>query len=194
MVILDSLLAIVAFLIAAALVVLRRRTVKAKGKTSDEFGRLSDVVKSAEVANDGFFRALELVQKNLEALIVRAESTEQRLRGLMLHPGIDRREQYTAAALLLAEGQDAERVAAMLNLPLAQVHLIRDLQQVTSKEKRSRPKGTEEFVPAQELLASKPAASREKNSSRPILLVDAIKTAAGLQPTSEPTLARGITA
>ena len=49
------------------------------------------------------------MQKNLESLIARAEGMEHRLQSLMLHPGVDKREQYTAAALLLAEGQEAER-------------------------------------------------------------------------------------
>jgi hypothetical protein len=80
---------------------------KANGEQS--LGRLAAVIKSAEVANDGFFRSLELVQKNLESLIARAEGMEHRLQSLMLHPGVDKREQYTAAALLLAEGQEAER-------------------------------------------------------------------------------------
>src|SRR4051812_47240709 len=125
MMVMDAVLASIGFLLGAGVLFLRRQWTERRQKApAEDFDRLAEVVKSAEVANQGFFRALELVQKNLETLIARAESTEQRLRGLMLHPGIDRREQYTAAALLLAEGQDVERVAAMLNLPLAQVHLI----------------------------------------------------------------------
>src|ERR1044071_1748723 len=97
---------------------------------------LAEMIRSAEIANEAFFRSLELVQKNLESLISRAENMEEKLRMLVLHPGIEKREQYTAAALLLSEGQEPERVASMLNLPLPQVQLIRDLQQVTAKEKR----------------------------------------------------------
>lgn len=81
---------------------IRKRAAAPKTKGDQSLGRLAEVIKSAEVANDGFFRSLELVQKNLESLIARAEGMEQRLQSLMLHPGIDKREQYTAAALLLA--------------------------------------------------------------------------------------------
>jgi hypothetical protein len=137
------------------------------------------MVRSAEVANNGFFRSLELVQKNLEALIARAENAEQRLRSLMLHPGIERREQYTAAALLLAEGHDAERVSSMLGLPEAQVQLIRELQQVTGREKRpARAKKSEESAMKESLRQSKIAAPREKTAAPPILLVDVLKNAA----------------
>lgn len=207
MMFMDALLIVMGLLGCVALLFLRRQWTKrahidkaaalSTPAAAPEFDRLAEVVKSAEVANEGFFRALELVQKNLEALIARAESTEQRLRGLMLHPGIDRREQYTAAALLLAEGQDVERVSSMLNLPQAQVHLIRDLQQVAGKEKRARvTRRPEEIAPVETPRPSKPAAPREKTAARPILLVDAIKNAANvpLKPESQRANLKGVTA
>jgi hypothetical protein len=131
------------------------------------------------------------VQKNLEALIARAENAEQRLKSLMLHPGIEKREQYTAAALLLAEGHDVERVSSMLGLPEAQVQLIRELQQVTGKEKRpARGRKSEESVIKESLRQSKIAAPREKTSARPILLVDVLKNATLDEPTNKEQLAR----
>jgi hypothetical protein len=157
---------------------------------------LAEVVRSAEVANNGFFRSLELVQKNLEALIARAENAEQRLKSLMLHPGIEKREQYTAAALLLAEGHDVERVSSMLGLPEAQVQLIRDLQQVTGKERRvARTRKAEEPVMKEAVRQSRIAASREKNATRPILLVDVLKNTTAGEIAREESLTRfkGIT-
>ncbi|MGH7931516.1 MAG: hypothetical protein ACREQV_27425 [Candidatus Binatia bacterium] len=152
---------------------------------------LAEVVHSAEVANNGFFRSLELVQKNLEALIARAENAEQRLRSLMLHPGIEKREQYTAAALLLAEGHDVERVSSMLGLPETQVQLIRELQQVTGKERRaSRAKKSEESAVKEPGRQSRIAAPREKNAVRPILLVDVLKNATADEAVDEQQLAR----
>jgi hypothetical protein len=167
-------------LLIVAIALIRKRAVGPKANGDQSFGRLAEVIKSAEVANDGFFRSLELVQKNLESLIARAEGMEQRLQSLMLHPGIDKREQYTAAALLLAEGQEAERVASMLNLPAPQVQLIRDLQQVTARDKRATTRGrrSEDLFPKETVRASKTAASQEKTAARPILLVDVIKSAA----------------
>ena len=161
-----------------AIWLIRNRTAGPKASGDQSLSRLAEVVKSAEVANDGFFRSLELVQKNLESLIARAESMEQRLQGLMLHSGIDRREQYTAAALLLAEGQEAERVASMLNLPNSQVQLIRDLQQVTARDKRATTRGlrSDNIFAGETSRQSKNAVPGEKTAARPILLVDVIKS------------------
>ena len=152
---------------------------------------LADMIKSAEIANETFFRSLELVQKNLESLISRAENMEERLRMLVLHPGIEKREQYTAAALLLSEGQDPDRVASMLNLPLPQVQLIRDLQHVTAKDKRlaARNSPVEDIVPFESSRQSKNSGRAERSASRPILLVDAIRSVSA-EPSGQGTLAR----
>ena len=181
---------IIAPLLITALWLTGRRR-KQNPQRSAGASHLAEVVRSAEVANNGFFRSLELVQKNLEALIARAENTEQRLRSLMLHPGIEKREQYTAAALLLAEGHDVERVSSMLGLPDAQVQLIRELQQVTGRDKRpGRAKKSEEGAVKESLRQSKIAAPREKTAAPPILLVDVLKNAATEEVMNKEALAR----
>jgi hypothetical protein len=149
------------------------------GQDQNGSRQLEEVVKTAQLTNDTFFRSLELVQKNLESLLARAEAAEQRLRSLMLQPGVEKKEQYTAAALLLNEGQDPQRVAAMLTLPLPQVEVVQELQKMAVKEKKSvmRKKRDEEPpAPATHPL-TKNAASREKNAARPTLLADVIKRA-----------------
>jgi hypothetical protein len=178
-------------LVVAALWLVSRRWQQDHSPRNGAVSHLAEMVRSAEVANNGFFRSLELVQKNLEALIARAENAEQRLRSLTLHPGIEKREQYTAAALLLAEGHDVERVSSMLGLPEAQLHLIRELQQVTGKERRAgRVKKAEENAVKDAARQTKIADPREKTTARPILLVDVLKnTNAGETPNDE-TLAR----
>jgi hypothetical protein len=182
---------IVAPLVIAGLWMVGRRHKQDDTQRTASAAHLAEMVRSAEVANSGFFRSLELVQKNLEALIARAENAEQRLRSLMLHPGIEKREQYTAAALLLAEGHDVERVSSMLGLPEAQVHLIRELQQVSAKEKRpGRAKKSEESVLKDTVRQSKIAAPREKAAARPILLVDVLKNAGAGESLTAETLAR----
>lgn len=182
---------IIAPLMIAVFWLATRRRKQGRPDRSTYGSHLAEIVRSAEVANNGFFRSLELVQKNLEALIARAENAEQRLRSLMLHPGIEKREQYTAAALLLAEGHDVERVSSMLGLPEAQVQLIRELQQVTGKDKRvSRAKKSEESAVKESLRQSKIAAGREKTAARPILLIDVMKNVAADEPAKEESLAR----
>jgi hypothetical protein len=183
-------------LVVAALWLVTRRGRQDHSQHNGAVSHLAEMVRSAEVANNGFFRSLELVQKNLEALIARAENVEQRLRSLMLHPGVEKREQYTAAALLLAEGHDVERVSSMLGLPEAQMHLIRELQQVTGKERRAgRVKKAEESAVKESGRQSKIADPREKTAARPILLVDVLKNAnAGEAPNDEnPARFKGVT-
>jgi hypothetical protein len=174
------LIASVLLLVALGLALIKRKPGSQLGAIP-RVGPLADMIKSAEIANEAFFRSLELVQRNLESVISRAENMEERLRMLVLHPGIEKREQYTAAALLLSEGQDPERVASMLNLPLPQVQLIRDLQQVSVKDKRAsaRDGRVEDIVPQESSRQSKNSGRAEKSASRPILLVDAIRTASG---------------
>jgi hypothetical protein len=98
----------------------------------------------------------------------------------MLQPGVEKKEQYTAAALLLGEGQEPQRVAAMLNLPLPQVQIVQELQKMASKEKKASTRKKRESEIGQQEIATEPknAAPREKNAARPILLVDVIRNAA----------------
>jgi hypothetical protein len=156
-----------------------KRLGKKKGQDQESLSQLEEVVKTAQLTNDGFFRSLELVQKNLESLLARAEAAEQRLRSLMLQPGVEKKEQYTAAALLLNEGQEPQRVASMLTLPLPQVQIVQELQKMAVKEKKSatRKKRDEEPLTPATHPPTKNAASREKNAARPTLLADVIKRA-----------------
>src|SRR5215467_8674913 len=171
----DWILITTASVLLIVLWLMRKKLAEPKANGEQSLGRLAEVIKSAEVANDGFFRSLELVQKNLESLIARAEGMEHRLQSLMLHTGVDKREQYTAAALLLAEGHEAERVASMLNLPVAQVQLIHDLEQVSVRYKRVTTRAREDEPLSKEIARpSKTALGQEKTAARPILLVDMI--------------------
>jgi len=159
--------------------VLRRRRVASPNQKDESLRRLEEVITSSQLTNDGFFRSLDLIQKNLESLLARAESAEQRMRQLMLQPGSEKREQYTAAALLLREGQEPHRVASMLSLPLPQVEIVGELQRMAGKDNKLtvRKKRNEESAGRDNPMPTKVAARREK-SSQPILLVDVIKKAA----------------
>lgn len=168
------------FLLSAVWLLARKRRNSGNHPKDQSLLRLEEVMKTSQLTNDGFFRSLELVQKNLESLLARAENAEQRLRSLMLQPGVEKKEQYTAAALLLAEGQEAQRVASMLNLPLPQVQIVQELQKIASKEKKTSTRKKRESEIGQPEVAAQPkvADPREKNAARPILLVDVIRNAA----------------
>ena len=157
----------------------RKRRVASQDQKGESLRRLEEVIKSSQLTNDGFFRSLDLIQKNLESLLARAENAELRMRHLMLQPGSEKREQYTAAALLHREGQEPNRVASMLNLPLPQVEIVGELQRMAGKDNKLtvRKKRNEESTGRDNPMPTKVAARREK-SSQPILLVDVIKKAA----------------
>jgi len=111
------------------------------GARDDRLARLEEVLRAAEMTNNSFFRSLEMVQKNLEAVILRAENTEQRLHNLLTQTDLGKPDQYSSAALLLAEGKDAQQVAKMLGLPLQQVQLVHKLRQaVKGDDKPIEPK------------------------------------------------------
>ncbi len=171
------------FFLCVAMVVylvLKSRRQATGTKRDESLAHLEEVLRTAQLTNNGFFQSLELVQKNLEALLARAESAEQRMRNLMLQPGGEKREQYTAAALLLGEGQEPHRVASMLNLPLPQVEIVQQLHRLASKDKKTLPrkKPAEDESSGQKFtMPSKIAAGQEK-ISQPVLLADLLKKAA----------------
>jgi len=167
---------VLVFVVMIPLAIKMRRRSK-QSERSESLARLEEVLRSAQLTNNGFFQSLELVQKNLETLLQRAESAEQRLRSLMLQPGVEKKDQYTAAALLLGDGQDPERVASMLRLPLPQVEIVRELKQMSDKEKRAPARKKREALPEgapQSKIAERP----EKFAAQPISVVDVIRKAA----------------
>jgi hypothetical protein len=106
-------------------------------KRDDRLARLEEVLRAAEMTNNSFFRSIEMVQKNLESVIVRAENAEQRLHTILTQTELGKTDQYSSAALLLSEGKEPEQVARMLNLPMHQVQLVQELRQAV----RRQPKG-----------------------------------------------------
>jgi len=117
------------------------RLAKRAGNRDDRLARLEEVLRSAELTNNSFFRSLEMVQKNLEAVIIRAENAEQRLHTLLTQTDLGKTDQYSSAALLLGEGKEPEQVARMLNLPMHQVQMIQQLRQAVRRQaKPAAPK------------------------------------------------------
>lgn len=168
-------------LLSVLFIVKWRQKQPAPNRRDQNLVQLEEVLRTAQLTNSSFFQSLELVQKNLESLIARAEGAEQRLRALMLQPGVEKKDQYTAAALLLGEGQEPQRVASMLNLPLPQVQVVRELQKMAVKgEKKPAPrrKVEEPSVEAQVEAPAKTAAPKENTAAYPMRLVDVIRKAA----------------
>jgi len=120
---------------------------------------LEETVRTAELTNHTFLRSLELVQKNLETVILRAESAEQRLMTLLTQTGCGKADQYSSAALLLSEGKAPDQVAGMLGLPLHQVELIQELRRAVQRDHKSRAHRTPAAIAGQKRLEERSAAA-----------------------------------
>jgi hypothetical protein len=98
---------------------------------------------------------------------------------LMLQPGNEKKDQFTAAALLLGEGQQPDRVASMLKLPLPQVHTVQALRNMAADKKPAKKKRDEETSAAEPQLQKKNAAPREKIAASPSPAPAGFKKASG---------------
>jgi hypothetical protein len=130
------------------------------GSRDQRLAKLEEVLRAAEMTNNSFFRSLDMVQKNLEAVILRAENAEQRLQNLLTQTDLGKPDQYSSAALLLAEGKGAEQVAKMLGLPLPQVRLVHKLRQAIQRsgkpaEPKPQAQARGEKKPPQQLVGKK---------------------------------------
>ena len=70
-------------LFAALSAALKKLPARNSAARDERLLRLEGVLKSAELTNNSFFHSLEMVQKNLESVILRAENAEQRLHSLL---------------------------------------------------------------------------------------------------------------
>jgi len=139
--------------------------------------RLDEVVKSAEQTKRACFTSLESVHGRLELLHERANAAEQRLGSMVEPPQLERKEQYQAAALLLAGGNSIERVAAMLALPLSQVELVQELQKFAPRENGASlsPSIAAPSKSVRRRRKNKPARREVLPRVRPILLTDVVR-------------------
>ena len=92
-------------------------------------------------ANSEFLHSLETAHKRLEAVLARAEVTEQKLCHLTASADAGKPDSYATAAFLLANGEAVDRVASRLNLSPTQVRLVQKLQQELAEK---TDEGTEE--------------------------------------------------
>jgi hypothetical protein len=128
---------------------------------------LEEMVRTAELTNHTFLRSLELVQRNIETVILRAESTEQRLMTLLTQTGCGKADQYSSAALLLSEGKAPEQVAGMLGLPVHQVELVQELRRAVQRDNKSRAHKASTILAGQKRLEERSAAAARKRPTFP---------------------------
>ncbi len=102
---------------------------------------LEKVVRRAGFLQGDFLRSLEIVQRRLELLLAQADLSEQRLRHALGQAEAGRADPYSTAALLLSQGQPAEKVAQTLHLPLSRVRVIQELCREVGLEKAAGREG-----------------------------------------------------
>ena len=125
----------VAMLLLAAAVILeaRRRQAAFRIVNPESFARLEHAVGNDEEVKQTWSAAFGDLQKNLNSLEQRTAAAERKLAGHGAAAG-KRKEFYHAAALLLYAGHPPERVADVLDLSLAQVEMVRELQRMIAAE------------------------------------------------------------
>ena len=94
----------------------------------------------------------------------------------------ERKEFYHAAALLLYAGHPAARVADVLDISLAQVEMVRELQKMIAAENPLDAAHESQWAttPVTKLPKRKNPAARPANLARPILLTDIVEPQASL--------------
>ena len=164
-------------LATASFTVWQRKRDGARGYQEACLKRLDDVAKSAEQTKRACFSSLESLHGRLDLLQERANVAEQRLGSVVEPPQLERKEQYQAAALLLAGGNSLERVAAMLALPLSQVELVQELQKFAPWGNGASPSAVIAAPPKalRRRRKNKPARREVPPRVRPILLTDVVR-------------------
>ena len=164
-------------LVSALLMLRRRQRAAARSQRETYLARLEEVARTAEFTKRACFTSIERLHGRLETLQGRASSAEQRLSSFVEPPELQRKEQYHAAALLLAGGNSVERVAAMLALPASQVELVQELQTfvVPHKAPLISEKTHQAAKAVRRRARKKPARHDPRHRVRPILLTDVVR-------------------
>lgn len=166
-------------LLAAIIVMHRRQRRAAQDQHVEQLIHLDELASSAALTKQTCLSALDNLHKNLAALEQRTAFVERKLGGLMEAPAMARKDHYEAAALLLAAGHTTNRVAAMLDLPVAQIEMIRELKTILASEPKAP--GASVAPPAAAKAAKRKTESRPaKARIRPIMLTEVVEPAQAL--------------
>ena len=106
----------------------RCRRVDGRNHQSAELGRLEEAARSEELSKGACLASPDGLQSRLETMPNQASSAEPMQSDFIEPAQYARNERFEAAALLLAAGHSAERVSAVLALPISEVELVLQLQ------------------------------------------------------------------
>jgi len=151
--------------------IVRRRRKAKKSATEWQGIKLEEMVKGYEIINTQFVQTLDVVRNNLEALVARAERAEEKLKSILSQAEAGKKDQYSMAALLLSEGKEISEVARALGLPPSQVRLVKELRDVSAKEKAPAVAVRENGLkPVENHLSAAAIKTEEKSSALPEML------------------------
>lgn len=161
-----------ALLLAVIVVLSRRQRSAAQKRDGAEHQRAEPPARIAAAAQQSYLTRLTNLHENLALLDERTTAVERKIESVLETPLLERRQHFEAAALLFAAGHDGSRIAAMLDLPLAQVEMIGALKNVFDTGVKTNP----EVEPPPARTAKRKALTRSaKPRSRAILLTDIVE-------------------
>jgi hypothetical protein len=114
---------------------------------SDNLSRFDKQLHDLDSANLDYFNSLDLMLQNLTSMRSRADRATAKLWELMAQPSVETASPYEVAAQLVSLGKRPNQVAAMLDLPVGQVKLLQESQQLATRERKSaHPKAAKKSV------------------------------------------------
>jgi hypothetical protein len=164
-------------LLLAGILLLRCQRRAGRSLQSADLSRLKEAERSEESVKRDCLASLDVLQRRLETSQNRAGSVEQMRSGLGEPPQVARKEQFEAAALLLAAGHAAERVAAVLALPISQVELVAQLQKHALKAHclTVSPQAVPAIIKPPRRGKKKLPTRQARQKVRPILLTEVVR-------------------
>jgi hypothetical protein len=160
-------------LLTAMILSLRRQRATAAAHAGVSLKCLEDVAENSELTKKTCLSSLEIMHNNLAAIEVRTAAAERRLASLMEAPAAERKEQYQAAAMLIAAGHGAARTASLLNLSVAQVEMIGELKSILDRDAALAQAPNSGRISKRSKKKSEPRSA--KSRVRSILLTDAVE-------------------
>ena len=160
-----------ALLLAVIVMLFRRQRSTAQKRDGAEHLRGESPAPIAPAAQQSYLTRLANLHENLALLDERTMAVERKIESVLKAPQPERRQHLEAAALLFAAGHDGSRIAAILDLPLAQVEMIGALKNVFD----TGVKTNSEAEPPPRTLKRKALTRSARPRSRAILLTDIVE-------------------
>jgi hypothetical protein len=162
-----------ALLLAVIVLLFRRQRSATQNRDGAEHQVGEPPARIAAAAQQNYLNRLANLHENLALLDERTTAMERKIESVLKAPLQERRQHFEAAALLFAAGHDGSRIAAMLDLPLAQVEMISAVKNVFDSGGKTNP----EIAPPPARTAKRKALTRSpKAKSRAILLTDIVES------------------